>query len=596
MADDFDAAAMAAADAAEAEVAEVASVASTVSFAAAGASSSSSHPASPAVAAASAAAAAATKTASSASEAAAATRLALKSRFSDADMQRARKQAKLDGNGINVTGFIWTRSCKPGDNSALWLTTVVVPQPRDVSAAYVELDTFEYVPRNEKKTNWFWKPPVTENAKFRFFYDTTMVPIKEGFGSPINENLRPGQVVDIIGLRYERSWNRPNNEFKFALTASEIRASKTKLAELANVSKPITELLQLNGTLASEAVRAYDEDFVRIMGVRDDYNMNKIQKSPDDPYAVCRRVFVLPIDQGFVETEAEYVSSRRDVVATFFDAALQGEKSYVGKMSVADKKEDQRIIRVAISDGESTTTGAVPFLVKQLRFGSGTDAGADAGDAAFESTMMKVHMPIYAEKLLVVPKREDWVGVGPVLAAGMVGAFAVTPKNRLVMENDDMPNMAVYGSLVWDLARTVQNVGIEVPTEFALQIMNATAEQDIVGKPLDETPRTIKDSKDRPLPLLHVAPLTDCVNMAFFSGNITRLVVAAAEQKAKFMVVASFLKFESLEQLKGIQTLPWPERRTRYESMVEVPAGKKQQYHVFALAPNVMTFLDATLA
>lgn len=588
---EMEAMAMAMAEAEAMAMAETASAASAASTASAAAPAAVPFPASPRVS--TAAAAAATTTVSSAHEAAAATRRALLARPSLDDQERLLKQQRMDPRGACVTGFVWARTCKPGDNSALWLTTVVVPRPANCAETFLELDTFEHVPRNEKKTHWFWKPPVTENAKFRFFYDTTML-VKEGFGSPINTNLRPGHVVEIVGLRYERSWDRNTDRYVFSITAGEIRASKTKLAELVDASRSVAELTQLNGTLAAEAVRAYDEDYVRVMGVRDDYNMDKVAKTPDDPYAICRRVFVLPIDQAFVDTESDHFSRRQNVVATFFDPRLNGERSYLAKITVPgpEKSVVQRVLRTVVGEGADEKTGAVPFLVKQLRFTSAADP---------EATMITMHMPVYAEKLLVVPKQSEWTSVGPVLAAGMVGAFAVTPKATLVAENQTMPNMTVHGTLVWDLARTVQNVGIEVPADVALAMLGATPEQDITGKVLDEAPRKFKDSKDVPLPLLHAAPLTDCVNLGFYTGNITRLVEAATSEPAKatFVAVASFLRFDSLAQLKPIQALPWPERRARYEELVKFPEAHKQTkvaYQVFAVAPNVVSLLDAKLA
>lgn len=511
--------------------------------------------------------------------------------------ERAAKAAKVtDTRGAEVEGIVVARTATVVKRTTMYKTTVFFPRPKTVDASVTFFEIETYVPESQKPdAKWIIVAPAQEGAKFRIFYDTSYQ-IKEGMSAPVNHTLNRGDVVTVVGLRYERVHNTappPPTGDKgdlFSITAVEVRANKTRGAwELADATVDLMSLLRLNAELSRESFEAFCEDYQRVMGVPETYHRTGWERDPNDPYLACRRYFVLPVDQSFVEHELEKLQAYETVTATFFDSTLDGRDSYVsdgGGATATTEPEEQRILRVAIKAGALVRTGAVTFVAKQNKF--------VGEERSLQMSLVKVRMPVYAESLLVVPTVADWEHAGPTLARGAAGALVVTPKMTIEMD-EPQPHVEVHGSLVWDLRRTVANVGIEVSAESAKQYLRfPKKEWELLGTPLDVKTRTPKPD-EHIVPLRHVRPHMDCVNLRFVKGSIRRLARAVEEGQASFVVVGHDLKTDSLKRIEEIRAMDEPERREAYHKLLRLPDGdhaKEDVYQVFAVAPNVMQYID----
>ena len=516
--------------------------------------------------------------------AAAATRQALRPTRDRGAEERALKASKLvDTRGPAMEAVIVARNDRKFENVPhSYTTTVFFPRPSSVpeTELYFEIETYKREALGGKQM-WVWAPPATENAKFRIWYGKSYQ-IKENMNAPTYASLRHGDVVTVVGIRYERVRHLTTGREIFSITCAELRPNdKRAVWDFADPNMDLTQVLRLNAELSNDAFAAFQEDYLRINGVAEDYHSKKHAENPNDPYLVCRHYFVLPIDQAFAENEVEMLQRRESGLAVMFNTELDGRDSYVGASATAGEQE-QRMIRAAIRGGGAPKTGSVTFVVKQNRFGD---------DGTLQTNMVKVRMPVYAEELLVVPTVKEWEGVGPVLARGAVGALVVTPKTTIDM-GEALPHMEVHGNFVWDLRRTVQNVGVEVTPDTAKELLMVMGDWDVVGKPIDEKPRTSKVPNDVPIPLRHVRPCMDCVNLRLLKGNIKPLIKAVEEKQASLVMVGHGLEFEDFAQIQRIRAIADDAERTQaYQALgVRLPknADKKDYYQIFAVAHNVM--------
>ena len=519
-----------------------------------------------------------------ASAAAASTRDAMRRlRRPDREMEElARKKMNVDARGTRLRGILVGRLNKSG----LSLSTVVFPRPAGAEGPSVGVGTFERADSTAPTAKYFWRPPKTEGAEYPVFWWHAYM-VKETPMNPIDRRLQPGDVVDVVGLRYERTWCRADDKYSFALTAGEVVAVRDVGAwDLADPDLDVRELLRPGPELAREAEDAHKRAYEAIMGEADARHEAEALENPNSVYLVARRYFVLPIDQSFLEGEEAAVARAEPRTAVVFDAALDGERSYegtVGKDSVM-----QRMLRMPNDVEGKTLSGPVSFILKQNAFGGG----------ALESRMVMLRMLVFGENLCVVPTRAEWVAQGPVLARGMRGAMVVMPE-ALVDTGGPQPHVAVHGRVVWDLRRTVEAVGVPVPVEDAMRLAGVNPEtKDVVGRALDVPPAPVKDpAKDKPGTVSHFRPFMDCVNLSFVTGNVARMVEAAESGDVAFVAVAGHLKLDldaPLAQLEAIRALDMPDRLAKYLELSQAKAlGKKQSVAVFACGRNVRDLIDA---
>lgn len=500
------------------------------------------------------------------------------------ELSQKRSRANRETRGVTADAIIVQRTQK---KSNIWITTVIFPRPEGATTDFFEIETFKPAESGKPSNNqkWFWKEPEVAGSKWPIFYDTA-TSIKELSSNPIDERLQVGDVVKVIGLRYDRTENIISKDPMFSVTCAEIVGNTEKCAwDFANINVSLADLQKPWEDVSGHVVDACLAAYRNIMGTEDEYLQKSLQEAAEKPsgYRPYRKYFIIPIDQGFVDTETVRLQNGESCLAAIFPVNADDPNTFTGMIGKEGQSREQRVLRVAIQGGMGIQTGSVPFIVKQHI------VGADG----VKSTMVTLSTKVYEENLSVVSTREKWRDVGPALTKGMVGAMIVAPTTVIVPGQQ----VEVTGSLVWDLRRTVSNVGVKVPVASLREFITVSPEGDIVGEKLDTPPHGMGD--DGKIPRRHVRPCMDCVNLGMITGNIQRLMDAAERGEASFMIVGQKLEIETIADIRDLQSKGEAEAFVEYQKLVRMPrtaVRKNDYFQVFACTPgqNIMTLIDGT--